>query len=122
MATKTTNKSLGQYALKCAGHEVGFNSHINQACECSRSVVCVDGAEDEVAGHGRLNGADGSFGITYFTDQHDIGVMAQDTSKAGGEGESNLRLHLNLADLLQIVLDRILDRDDLEIGAADIAE
>ena len=115
-------ESLSKDALQCTGHEVWFDTHVHKASEGAGSVVGVNGTEDKVSGHGGLNRAGSSFRVANFADQNHVRVMSEDTAKPGGEIESDLRLDLDLADLLQIVFNRIFDGDDFQVGSADFAQ
>ena len=76
----------------------------------------MQGTEDHVTGQRRLNGIYGRFFISDFADQNDIWIMTQQTSKACGESQANIRLNLNLVNSAQRVFDWIFDRNDLELG------
>jgi hypothetical protein len=115
-------ESLSKDALQCTGHKVWFDTHVYKASEGAGSVVGMNGTENKMSCHGGLNCDGSSFRVAHFADQHHIRVMSEDTAKPGGEIESDLRLDLNLADLLKIVFHRIFDGDDFQVGSADFAQ
>ena len=64
---------------------------------------------------GRLEVAD-------LADHDDVGILAHDVPEPRGEGEADLRLHRDLVDALELILDGILDGDDLLVGRVDLVE
>jgi hypothetical protein len=70
----------------------------------------------------RLDRDLGGLDVADLPDQDDVGVLADDVSQPGREGEADLRAHRNLVHALQLVLDRVLDGDDLAIGRVDLVE
>ena len=57
--------------------------------------------------------------ISNFTDEDHIRVVPQNGSKRLGKSQSNLGMHLNLVDPIELVLDWIFGRDDLGVRAID---
>src|SRR5262245_39516366 len=52
-----------------------FNTHVDQACDCTRRVVGVQGAKDQVAGERGLNGDFGRFPVTNFPHHDDVRIL-----------------------------------------------
>ena len=52
----------------------------------------------------------------------DVRVLAHDRAQRVGEGEVDLRLHLDLVDARHLVFDRVLDGDDLHVGLVEAVE
>ena len=81
----------------------------------------MDGAEDDVAGVGRLEGRPHRLGVAELADEDHVWILAEDAAKGVGEGR-RVAAELALGDeaLLGFVeeLDRILDRDDAEAAGA----
>ena len=75
-----------------------------------------------MARQGSLGGVLGGFQVPDFTDQNHVRVMSQYRPKAGGKGQTHLRMDLDLIDPFELVLDRILGRDDLDVLGFDLAE
>ncbi len=75
-----------------------------------------------MAGEGRADGDVDGFRVADLTDEDDVGVLSQDRPQAGGEGEASLGIDGDLVDALELVLDRILDGDDLVLGALDLRQ
>ena len=72
-----------------------------------------------MAGKGRAYGDVGGLEITDLTNHDDVGILAHDVAQAGGKGETDLRVHVNLVDALHLVLNWVFDRDDLTVGDVD---
>jgi hypothetical protein len=69
-----------------------------------------------MAGKRRLHRDLGGLEVADLADHHDVGVLAQDRAQHVREGEPDLALHLDLVDTLELVFDRILDREQLLLG------
>src|SRR4030095_797466 len=64
----------------------------------------------------------GGLDVANFSDHDDVRILAQDVTQAFGEGEVDLRFHIDLGDAGEAVLDRFLDRDDAALNEIDAAE
>src|SRR5579883_3062915 len=64
----------------------------------------------------------GGFGVADFADHDHVGVLAQNRSQSVGESQVDFRIDLHLADAMELVLDRILDRDDVLFGRIDLLQ
>ena len=82
-------------------------------------VVGVHGGEHQVAGERRLDGDLGGLEVAHLADHDHVRVLAEEGAQAAGEGEVNLRVDLRLADAGELILDRILDGEDVEVGRVD---
>ena len=60
--------------------------------------------------------------VADLADHDDVGVVAQERAQARREGQVDLRVDLRLRDALELVLDRILDGEDVEVGRVDLGE
>jgi len=76
----------------------------------------VQRREHQVAGQGGLDGDLGGLVVADLPDHDHVGVLPDDRAQPVGEGEPDLRLHVDLVHAEELVLDRILDRDDLLVG------
>ncbi len=72
-------------------------------------------AQDEMTRERSANGNLSGFRITDFADKDDVGILSEDVSQALREGETDLRLHLDLPDPRQLVLDRVFNRQDVAV-------
>ena len=82
----------------------------------------MEGGKDQVAGEGRLHGDLRGFAVPDLADHDDVGVLAKYRTEPVGKGEIDLRVHLDLADPLELVLDRVLDGDDVLFRGVDTGE
>jgi hypothetical protein len=64
----------------------------------------------------------GRFEVADLAHQHHVGVVPKDRPEARGKGQPDLRVDLDLVDPLELVLDRILGRDDLGLFVADLVQ
>ena len=64
----------------------------------------------------------GGLEVTDLAHQHDVRVLAQDRSQRLGEGEPLGLAHLDLRDACDLILDRILDRDDVHPSGLELVE
>jgi hypothetical protein len=60
--------------------------------------------------------------VADFADHHDVRILAQDGAQAAGEGHLDLGVDLGLADAVDVVLDRVLDRHDVARVVVDALE
>ena len=60
--------------------------------------------------------------VADLADHDDVRVLAEEGAQRAGEGEPDLGLHVDLVDPLDLVLDRILGGEDVEVGAIDAVE
>ena len=51
--------------------------------------------------------------VADLADHDDVRILPQDRAQHAGERQADLRLHLDLVDAGQLVLDRVLDGEDL---------
>ena len=73
----------------------------------------MESAEDEVASQGSLDGDLGRLVVADLADHDDVRVLADDGAQAVGEGQPDLGPDLDLADALDLVLDRVLNGQDI---------
>jgi hypothetical protein len=69
--------------------------------------------EHKVAGQGGLDGDVDGLLVAHLADEHDVGVLAEEAPQAGGEGQADFLLDLDLVDTPEVVLNRILGCDDV---------
>src|ERR1017187_10746987 len=75
-----------------------------------------------MAGQGGLDRDFRGFAVADFADHDHVGVLAQNRTQTAGKRQLDLRIHLHLADAAELVLDRILDRNDVLLGRVDSAQ
>src|SRR2546422_903398 len=117
-----THEPLREHGLQHGGDEIGLHAHVLKPRDRGRRVVGVQRREHEVAGERRLDGDLGRFQVADLADEDHVGVLAHDVAQTGRERQPDLRLHGDLVDALQLVLDGVLDRDDLALRRVDLVE
>ena len=70
-----------------------------------------------MAGQGRLRGYGGGFQVPDFAHQDDVRVLAQERAQGRRESYAGKRVDLHLVDAGQPVLNRVLDRHDVDVLA-----
>ena len=58
--------------------------------------------------------------VADLADQDDVRVLAQDRAQGPGERQPALGVDRHLVDAVDAVLDRVLDRDDVDVGLRDL--
>src|SRR6185369_11009003 len=100
----------------------GIRIHVQEAADQVERVVGVHGGEHQVAGERRLDGDLRRLRIADLAYHDLVGIVAQDRAQAAREGEALLLVHRNLQHPGKLVFDRVLDGDDLVLGAIDLGE
>ena len=78
--------------------------------------------EHEVAGQRRLNRNLRGFFVANFSDHDLVRIVAQDRAQAARERQTFLFVHGDLGDAVQLIFDRVLDRDDLVFFIPDFVQ
>ncbi len=107
-----TDQALRQEGADGGGNEKRLDAHVDQPRDAADGIIGVEGAEDQVTCQRRADGDFGRLEIAHFPDHDHIGIAAQNAAQGGGEVEIDFRLDRDLHDAGELVLDRILDRDD----------
>ena len=100
----------------------GSTPEVEQPEQRGHGVVGVNRREDHVTGVGGLAGDRRGLLVADLTDHDHVGVLPQNRPQGGGEGLAGLGVDLHLGDVVQVVFDRVLDRDDVSLVAVDLAE
>src|SRR2546422_6787609 len=116
------HEPLREHAFEHGGDQVRLHPHILQARDRTGRVVRVDRGEHQVARERRLDGDLRRLEVADLADEDHVRVLPNDVPEPRGEREADLRLHVDLVDALELVLDRVLDGDDLPVGRVDLVE
>ncbi len=76
----------------------------------------------QVTGQARLHGDLRGLEVADFADHHHVRVLAQDRAQPARERHLDARVDLRLADAVDVVLDRVLDRHDVARAVVDAIE
>ena len=82
----------------------------------------MDGRENKVTCQGGLDGDLRGFLVADLSDHDLIRVVTKHRAKAAGKRQTLFFVDGNLHDSLQLVLDRVLDRDDLVFVVANLVQ
>ena len=118
-AQMRAHQPLRQHHVQRRADQVRLDAHVDQPRDGRAGVVGVQGAEDQVAGQRGLDGRPGGLLVADLADHDDVGVLPQQRPQRLRERHADLRLHLELVDQRQVVLDRVLDRADVVLHRAD---
>jgi hypothetical protein len=122
LGARPADQPLGEHADQRRRHQERLDPHVDQAGDRAGGVVGVDGREDEVAGQRRGDRDLGGLAVADLADHDHVRIVAQEGAQPAGEGEIDLRVDLGLRDPLDLVLDRILDGEDVELGREDLGQ
>ena len=120
--TNRANEPLGEKRFHDRSEQERLDVHIDQARDAADGVVRVQGAEDEVTGHGRSNGDVRRLDVANLSDHDDVRILSQDMTQSFGKGEVDLRFHVDLRHARQPIFHRLLDCDDPPLDRIDAAE
>lgn len=110
------DQPLGGNAVQGRGDEIIVQTHVHQPGDAGGGAVGVQRRQHEVTGQGCLGRDLGRRQVADLADQDDVRVLAQDVTEYIGEIQPDRRLDLDLVDAVELVLDRVLDGDDLDLG------
>ena len=116
------HEPLREHAVQRRHELVRLDAHVEEASEHVHDVVRVDGREHQMAGQRRLDRDLRRLGVADLADHDLVGVVPQDRAQAARERQALLLVDRDLRDALQLILDRILDRDDLVFDRLDLRE
>ena len=122
LGAQSPDQALCHNPFDGARDEEWFDSHVDNPSEGTSGIIRVEGAEHRVTGEGGLDGILCGFRIADFTDEDNVGVMAEDASQGGGKRQTDLRMDLDLIDAIELVLDGVFGRDDLVLGGSDLQQ
>ena len=111
------HQALGDDGDQRGTDQEGLHPHVDQSRDGARRVVGVERREDQVAGERGLDRDLGGLQVADLAHQDHVGVLPQHRAQGVGEAETDLGVHLDLADAGQLDLHRIVDGDDVPVRA-----
>ena len=111
--TKHAHEALGQHRFERRSDEIRLDAHVHQTRQRAGRVVGVQRGENQVTGQRRLHGNLRGFGVANFADENHVRVMAQNGAQPARKGQAGFFVDLNLIDALELIFDRVFNRDDL---------
>ena len=119
LGTNLADESLCHDKIHRRGDEERLDAHVDKAYDGGGGVVRVERAEDQVARECGAYGQFRGFAVADFAHHDHVGVLSEQRAQGRGEGEVNLGIDRRLRDAVQLVFDRLFDRGNVELGAAD---
>ena len=113
------HQPLRQHGHDGRRDQVVLHAHIGEPGDRAGRVVGVQCGVNEVAGQGGTDGHIGGLAIADFTDHDHVRVLTHDVPQPGCEGQTDLRIDVDLVDPVHLIFDRVLDGDDLLVGLVD---
>ena len=107
---------LGEDGVHRAGHQIRLDAEIEETRRRGRRVVRMEGREDEVAGQRGLDRDRGRFEIPDLAHHDDVGILADDRPEPLCKRQPLLDRNLGLGHARELVLDRVFQRQDVELG------
>ena len=117
--THFANQPLGHGDQHHRRDQKGLHPHVDKPGDGAGRVVGVNGAENHVAGKGRLGGHLGGFTVANFAHHDHVRVLAQNGPQPAGKGHAGPPVQLGLANLFDTVLHRVFQGDDVNLRPVD---
>ncbi len=118
---KSPHKALRDDRTQRRVQQKLLHPQIEQAGKSAGRVTGVHRGKNEVAGQCGLHCHGRRLAIANFTNHDDVGILAHDAAQSARKVVTDFRLHLDLVDTVELVLDGIFERDDLHLGTVDAA-
>jgi hypothetical protein len=119
---EAAHQALREHGHDRRGDVVALHSHLHEARDGARGVVGVQRGEHEVTRERRVHRDLGGLLVADLTHHDDVGVLAQEAAQGRREREPDLGLHVQLPDAGELVLDRVLGREDVHVRLVDHVE
>src|SRR5256714_14835203 len=116
------HEALGNKRLYHRGEQKRFHVHVEQTCNATYRVICVQCAEDKVTCHRGANCNIRSLDVSNLANHDHIRVLSQNVSQAFGESQINLWFHVDLRDTRDSIFDRFFNCNDPALHRIDAAE
>ena len=113
MDAEAPHQPLRDDADERARDHIRLRADVHQSRDHRRRVIGVKRREHEMARLGGLHRDLGRLRIADLADENDVGILPQDRPQRAGKRQLDLFVDLRLVDARNLVLDRILDRDDV---------
>ena len=114
---QSAHQALGDHHPDGAGDQERLDAHVQQTGQAGGGIIGVQGAEDQVAGQGGLDGQVGRFAVADLADHDDVRVLAQQGPQAVSEGHAGYRVDLGLVGADDVVFHRVFDGRNVNIRA-----
>src|ERR1017187_4745595 len=119
MFAKHADETLREDGFERRRDEIRLDAHVHEAGDGAGRVVRVQRGENQVAGERRLHGDLRRFLVADFADENHVRVMTQNRTQPARKREAGLFVDLDLIDALELVFNRVFNRDDFADGIVD---
>ena len=109
----TTQQSLGDNTSQTGSDQIRRYAHVAKTVDSGNRVFCMDGGDNQMAGHSSSHGDLCCLTVSDLTYADDIRVLTQDGTKSGSEGQTYFFIDLYLGSAFDMVLYRILQCDQV---------
>ncbi len=97
-----------------AGGNAPIDTEFGEPGERRNGIIGMEGRENQVSGHRCVHGRLRGLGIANLADQNHVGILTQDGAKHARKRQAGALVSLDLRDAVDLVLNRILDRNDIQ--------
>ena len=115
-------QALRDHARQGRRQKIGFDAHVHHSRQRSQGIVGMQRGQHQVSGQRRLHGDERGLLVADLSHHDDVRVLAQDVLQHLGETQSDGFADRVLVDVVELVFDRILDRDDVLFDAVQIID
>jgi hypothetical protein len=122
MDTEPPDQALREDRSDRRRRDVWLDPHVFETRQRSGRIGCVQGREDERSRERRLERHCRGLQVAHLADGDHVRVAAQDRTEPRLERHVRVRVHLDLVDAVEPVLDRIFHGDDIELWTRDVAQ
>src|ERR1700722_8870301 len=77
-----SDQALSEETFDGCGEEVGRYPQVDQPRYCAQRVISMKCRENQVSGHGCLDGDIGRLGVSHLSEHDDVGVLAENRSNS----------------------------------------
>jgi hypothetical protein len=110
-----SQQSLGDNTHYGRRDFVRLDTHVHHPVNRTRRIIRVQRAEHEVAGQSSLHGDPRRVRVANLSDHDRVRVLTKNGPQHRTEGQGTRLVDLHLVDQVDLILDRILDRQNIPV-------
>src|SRR4029077_4373410 len=111
-----------EHGLEGRGDQERLDAHIDQAGDGAGRIGSVEGAEDQMAVNGGVDGNLRGLEVAHFTNHDDVGVLAQERAQGLAERQAHALVDGDLHDAFDVIFDGVLGGQQLRVDGIDAAQ
>src|SRR5436309_14661684 len=120
--TEHADQSLRQHAVQRRNKVIWLDAHIQKPPDHVDDVICVYSRENQMARESRLNSDLRCFFVANFADHDLVQIVTQNRTKNTREGQTFLLVDRDLSNAMQLILNRVFNRDDFIFFVSDFVQ